>query len=414
MVALAIGTIVGIYACCAEVLAQPGPCDAQWELKETLQLGSVDGGIELNPLSDLDIGPDGRIYAIQSWDHHVSVFLPDGRPTDRLGRVGSGPGEFAAPPRRLGWRGDTLWVSERFATHFFLTDGTPVRQVSFRIPVLDEGSVFAPGTPLTDGTFLPWRSVTERQERFMLARRVPLRRVSASGTFVDTIASIKRHLADHAIRRETDSRGFGMLMAHPLAPLTEESWLPVVADADGSAVVFIGEIQEEDEHPTFNLLRIGIAGDTLLHRPVPYQPLPVTSEERELMRQRFAAGQAGDFTPERLKPPWGRGDAERRRRIARDAITFPARHPPVRRIVAGSDGSIWLQREAWPRSADLWEVYDEAGDLEGSVRIEEARPGEQSSRLYIFQASRSHVWGQIRGELDVPYVYRYEVRRSCG
>ncbi len=115
---------------------------------------------------------------------------------------------------------------------------------------------------------------------------------------------IDRHLADHAIHRETDGRGFGMMAPHPLAPANGESWLPVAAVADGSAVVFVGEV----------------------------------------------------------RPEWGIPDAERRRRIARDAITFPEYHPPVRRILAGRDGSIWLLREAWPRDASFWEVYDEEGN----------------------------------------------------
>ena len=386
----------------------------QWEHEETLRLGSLDGEVTLNPLWALETGPDGRIYMLQSWDHHVSVFLPDGRPVGRIGRAGSGPGEFASPPRRLGWLADTLWVSERFATQFFLLDGTPAREVSFRIPVLAEGSVFAPGTPLADGTFLPWRSVTEREQRFLLAHQAALRRFSIKGEIVDTIALIQRHLAEFAIHRETDSRGFGIMLPHPLTPASGESWLPVVATHNGSSVVFIGDVREDDEDPTFDLLKLGIDGDTLLHRPVPYVPLPVTRDERELIRERFAAGRAGDFTPERLRRPLSDGEAERRRRIARDLITFPKWHPPARTIVAGSDGSIWLRREAWPHPADLWEVYDEEGRLEGTVRIEELRPGAANSRLQVFRVSRSEVWGQTLDELDVPYIHRYRVRRSCG
>lgn len=400
-----VGNTVGV--------AQEPTCDARWDLVETLRLGSVDGDDALNPVRALELGPDDRIYLLQNWDHHVSVFLPDGRPAGRIGRAGSGPGEFASDPRRMGWRADTLWASDRFVTQFFLTDGTPVRQVSFSIPMPAEGSRFAPGTPLADGTFLPYRAVNEQVELFMLARRVPLRRVSASGETVDTVAMIGRHLVDHVIHRETDRRGFGMMVPHPLAPSNEESWLPVVAVADGSAVVFIGEVRLEDQQPTFDLLRIGIAGDTLLHRAVPYIPLPVTSEEREQMRERFAASIAGEFTPEQLRPPWGIRDAERRRRIAREAITFPETHPPVRRILAGRDGSIWLLREAWPRLASLWEVYDEEGNLEGEVRIQTPSTGDADYRPYVFQASRSEVWAQIRGELDVPYIIRYDVRRSC-
>ncbi len=134
-------------------------------------------------------------------------------------------------------------------------------------------------------------------------------------------------------------------------------------DAQWNLEETLREVRAEDEQPTFDLLRIGIAGDTLLHRAVPYVPLPVTSDEREVIREWFAAGRAGDRTPDRLRPPWGIRDAERRRRIAREAITFPETHPPVRRILAGRDGSVWLLREAWPRAASLWEVHDQAGNL---------------------------------------------------
>ncbi len=405
--------IIGTLFLPAAIAGQESACDAPWQLEETLRLGSASGEVTLSPVRALTTGPDGRIHLIQSWDHHVSVFTSDGRPAGRIGRAGSGPGEFGSDPRRMGWRADTLWVSDRFVTQFFLADGTPVRQVSFRVPMPAEGSRFAPGTPLADGTFLPYRTVNEQAARFLLRQRAPLRRLSASGEIVDTIAMVERHLADHAIHRETDSRGFGMMLAHPLAPANGESWLPVVAVADGSAVVFIGEVRPGDEQPTFDLLRIGIGGETLLHRAVPYVPLPVTRDERMLMRERFAAGRAGDFTPERLRPPWGLRDAERRRRIAREAITFPETHPPVRRILAGRDGSIWLLREAWPRPANVWEVYDAEGNREGSVRIGDPSTGDADYRPYVFQASRTELWAQTRSELDVPHVIRYEVRRGC-
>lgn len=405
--------IGGLLFCSAAVAGQESACDMPWDLKETLRLGSASGEVLLNPLWALQTGTDGRIYMLQSSDYHVSVFTSDGRPSGQVGGAGSGPGEFASPPRRMGWRADTLWVSDRFTTHFFLFDGTPVRQVGFKIPMAAEGSRFAPGTPLADGTFLPYRTVSQEAERFLLELRAPLRRLSASGEIVDTLAMIERHLADHAIHRETDSRGFGMMLSHPLAPFSQESMLPVVVVADGSAVVFIGEVRPEDEQPTFDLLMIGIAGDTLLHRAILYVPLPVTRDERMLMRERFAARRAGDFIPERLRPPWRIQDAERRRRIAGEAITFPETHPPVRRILAGRDGSVWLLREAWPRPTNLWEVYDADGNLEGSVQVGEPSTGDTDYRPYFLQASRSEVWAQARGELDVPQVIRYEVLNRC-
>ncbi len=214
--------IGGTLFCSAAVAGQESACDVPWDLKEILRLGSASGEVLLNPLWALETGTDGRIYMLQSSDHHVSVFTSDGRPLGQVGRAGSGPGEFASPPRRMGWRADTLWVSDRFAKHFFLFDGTPVRQVGFKIPMAAEGSRFAPGTPL----------------------------------------------------------------------------------ADGSAVVFIGEVRPEDEQPTFDLFMIGIAGDTLLHRAIPYVPLPVTGDERMLMRERFAARRAGAKSGRRPAANW--------------------------------------------------------------------------------------------------------------
>lgn len=408
--ARAFAAISAIVFLPADAAGQQSVCDAPWQLVETLRLGSLDGEDALSPVRAMNTGPDGRIYLLQNWEYSVSVFQPDGRPAGRIGRAGSGPGEFGSPPQGMGWRADTLWVSDRFTTQFYLADGTPVRQVSFKIPMPAEGSRFAPGTPLADGTFLPYRTVTDQSELFLLARQAPLRRLSASGEIVDTVAIIKRHLADHVIRRERDDRGFGLMKPHPLTPSHEESWLPVVTVTDGSAVVFIGEVRPEDERPTFDLLRIGIAGDTLLRKAVHYVPLPVTREEREMMREWFAAGVAGDRRPERLRPPWGVRDAERRRRIARELISFPETHPPVGRILAGSDGSIWLLRETWPHPTNVWEIYDEQGTLLGGVRMETQPDG---YRPYIFHASRNEVWVQIRGALDVPYIVRYELRRSC-
>ncbi len=142
--ARAAAAIIGTCVLPAATLGQEPACETPWQLEETLRLGSASGEVTLSPVRALTTGPDGRIHLIQSWDHHVSVFTSDGRPEGRIGRAGSGPGEFASDPRRMGWRADTLWVSDRFVTQFFLADGTPVRQVSFRVPMSAEGSRFAP------------------------------------------------------------------------------------------------------------------------------------------------------------------------------------------------------------------------------------------------------------------------------
>ena len=108
---------------------------------------------------------------------------------------------------------------------------------------------------------------------------------------------------------------------------------------------------------------------------------------------------AEDRVPEsrRRIPP---AESDLRRRIGRELITFPEFHPPVRRIVAGGDGSIWLLREAWPSPVDIWEIYGEDGELEGSVRIE--GPSDHESwdpRLRILRANRNEGLRQVTPSL---------------
>ena len=389
-------------------------CETRWILTETLRIGSVDGDVTLSPVGDLAVGPDGRIYLIQAWAHEVSVFQPDGRLGGVIGRAGGGPGEFGAWPTRLGWRGDTLWVSDRFTTHFFSADGRSIRDVSFRTPVPSEGSNLVPGTPLPDGTFLPTRLVNQHSGRFLLADRAPLRRLSAIGEVVDTVITVARPLASFTLVRETDRNGWGVMKSHPIGNWSGESWLPVTATPDGSAIVMIGEVRQDRTNASFDLLKIRFNGDTLLHQSVPYEARPITRREELLMRERFAASVAGAFRPESMSQPMSRQESERRRRIGRELITFPEYHPVVRRIVAGGDGSIWLLREAWPSPEDVWEIYGEHGKLEGLVRIEDPPHHENwNPRLRIFEASRSEVWGMTVGEFDVPYVHRYRVNRNC-
>ncbi|MDE2719179.1 hypothetical protein [Candidatus Palauibacter polyketidifaciens] len=405
--AIAVSVAAGCEAIGAGRVTGQQVCDRPWELEETLRLGSPDGEDALTYVRDLATRPDGSIYLLQSWDP-IRVFRSDGRPAGMIGRQGEGPGEWALPLRHAGWLGDTLWVSHRLGTQFLSADGEEIRRVSFRIRLPAEGSHLSPGRPLPDGTFLPSRSVNEDAGLFLKAGRAALRRVSASGEIVDTLAMVERHLGPYALEHETDRYGWGVMTSHPLGPWSGESWLPVAATPDGAAVVLIGKVREEGEDASFDLLQIRFDGDTLLHRTVPYKLRPITRAEASLQRERMADQLA------RGGSPWDTSNPERKRRIGRELITFPEHYPPVRRIVAGGDGSMWLLREAWPDPADIWEIYGEDGELEGSVRIEgPADHDDWDPRLRILRASRTEVWATTLGEFGVPYVHRYRVDRNC-
>ncbi|MXW09149.1 MAG: hypothetical protein F4X47_11135 [Gammaproteobacteria bacterium] len=133
------------------------------------------------------------------------------------------------------------------------------------------------------------------------------------------------------------------------------------------------------------------------------------------MADGFAAAIVGDHIDPALRPPVSETMRERQRRTVRSAFWVPEHHPPIRQVVAGTDGTIWLLRELREDRVDVWEIYGSDGTLEGTIEIDEGRTSAVPwfPRLGIAIASRDEVWGTTFDELEVPYIHRYRVDRTC-
>lgn len=77
---------------------------------------------------------------------------------------------------------------------------------------------------------------------------------------------------------------------------------------------------------------------------------------------------------------------------------------PVERVVAGMDGSIWLQRGAFLEPEAVWSILDRRGEVVGSVRT--------PAGFKLMRAGREHVWGVRSGEFGEPYVLRLRIVRA--
>lgn len=386
---------------------QPGEeaCGKIWTLAEALRIGSLDGDQALSGVLDLDVGPDGNVYVAQAFTPHVAVFSSGGELLRTIGRSGGGPGEFDGWPARLGWVRDTLWVSDHSTTKLFGADGHEARRVQFSHGMGVEGSRFKPGAPLADGTFLGRRVLTGDIPRFFTADSLSVPQFDADGELVGVIAKIAQPMR---VRLPNDSYAM-----HPLADWRGVSTVPLEVTANGTAVIFVANVRTASP-ATFDLVRLGIDGDTLMVRRIPYDPRPVSSSEEDWLREVFAGWMAGDYL-ERPSAFLSEATLERRRRDASAAIVMPRYHPPVREIV-GEDGTIWVLRELnLPDRVDVWEVYGPDGALDGLVRITAGRSGLAPwlPRLKIFRADREEVWGRTIDELHVPYVRRLSVERGC-
>jgi 6-bladed beta-propeller len=95
----------------AVLLALPAQGPEGWSYVEELRLSGSREEAPLSRVTDLVVGPDGRIYLTQAYQPEVLVLSQNGEPIDRIGREGKGPGEFQAPGM-LGFVGDDLWVQD--------------------------------------------------------------------------------------------------------------------------------------------------------------------------------------------------------------------------------------------------------------------------------------------------------------
>src|SRR5690606_29046364 len=151
----------------------------------------------------------GELYAFETPDYEIRVYAPDGTFLRRLGRPGTGPGEFSGPAR-IGVVGDTVWVIESTPPRItlFRSDGTLLSSERYAhvafpdhsAPLLAEGEIghrvaglAAPDRMRADGRFTS-RIVT----RFPVSTgredpiepgpvRLPRLLFDARGAVVDTI-----------------------------------------------------------------------------------------------------------------------------------------------------------------------------------------------------------------------------------
>ncbi len=369
-------------------------CQTNWRLSETLRIGSIESKILQMGVSNVEIGPNGLIYITEYQTPHVTVLSPDGAPRGRIGRSGQGPGEFEFGTTGIGWARDTLWVSDTRRIHFFGPDGTEVRQLlaGARVPHAEADYQIRYSIPATDGSLIGFDG-----DVYGGIRRGfhPLVRLSMDGEFINEIARVV------VPGRYIESEEIGIFHS-PFESLP----FPVIAP-DGAEVVLVA--QDDPSDPWFDLVRIGVDGDTLLNRRIRTERLPVTRRAAERVMSdylTFRAENRGQFetaTPARVAA------------LIRDLVPVPDYFTPVRRIVGGHDGSIWLLREIGPEGEDRWEVYDPTGELEGVVTIKDGRSATfpREPRLRIVRATRDEVWGATIDELEVPYLHRFSVDRGC-
>ncbi|MDX1395355.1 MAG: hypothetical protein R3195_13285 [Gemmatimonadota bacterium] len=357
---------------------------------ETLRFGSVDDPeTALTSIRALDLGPDGRIYTLHPRENLVRIHGPDGAPLRAFGGEGEGPGEFVSPIA-LDIFGEEVWVWDDRSlrvTRFDL-EGELIGVETHR-PAAFEHVYLRPARPdvvLPDLTFLGSYSINtvrgaeERTEN-------PLLRLGVEGDILDTV--FVRPLEGGYLWLEL-GMGDPTVTSHPYP------WDPIFAVAARRMEVIVAERDVHPDAPEFRVTRLTIEGDTLWSRTYPYDPVPPDMALIETRVEFFATAveRAGWTT---------RRHAEE---VFRGGIRIPEHIPPLTRVIAGHDGSIWLELADNDETANSWLILAEDGEPYGRVVL----PG----RFYIRHATLEGVLGMELDELDVPYVVGYDLTLEAG
>ena len=212
----------------AALLQEMGP----QRLAEELRIGEVDGPGSLTAVTSVAIAPRGNLlFVAQHTEGVIRVFdVTSKRFVKEIGRRGRGPGEFQMITR-LGWRGDTLVVTDMVQQRIVLmsTDGKVLRTltaVSKKHPEIDALVVPAALTP----DELIWAEPRGNPRRTQGRNIVPTVTMTTTGEIVKIVA--KRDNTEYG--KVIDLKKGVFVFTQPFAYRPHREFAP-----DGSSVVTV-------------------------------------------------------------------------------------------------------------------------------------------------------------------------------
>lgn len=369
-----------------------------WQLDPEIRIGAVDDpDYAFGSVRALAPAPDGTILSIHGGEVPLRRWTADGKPAGTLGREGEGPGEFTAPSG-MGFFGDTTWVWDRrnYRVSWFGPDGTLLGTTSPRMEMgggSRSSSPPRPEIPLRGGGFYGRAPAWSQAIAVGDLTSAPHVLMDDAGAILDT-TWVQSYRARDVLALLRD--GGGTFSAQPFGdqPL-------VRVEADHRAL-FVAEqrVPGSGGPAAFTVTRIALEGDTVWHRSFPYEAIPLTDARFDSAVDRQATSLHGFMSQ--------RDDAltlDKVRADLREATYRPDIEPPLRSMVVGRDGSVWLQRARAPEMGVAeWWVLDADGRPEGRVYAPEG--------TRVLAVDRSYVWGVELDELDVSYIVRYRIARS--
>jgi hypothetical protein len=357
--------------------------DGSWSDEEAWQIGdasfrvgAMDGAEEVTfgRISDIAVGPDGRVYVLDFQAKDVRVFDAAGAFLFRFGRPGEGPGEFSWPDGlEFTPEGDVAVRDARlFRITLFSADGDYLRD--FRIQRPYPQSLGGENFWITDdGTLVDRLSLSIAVAS---TDSVALLRYGLNGTLHDTLLVAETRQPLVQVTRN------GMPMAGVPVPFAAR---PIVAVApDGRIARTTGE-----DYRIEILDRSGKV-ERIITRDAPLEP--VTAAERDSLREEMrksARELVDDGTLEEFE--------------------FPAMKPAITHLFADATGRWWVGAQRVPQRfapptphPEFFDVFDPDGRYLGKV----------DTPFRIIEVGEDYIAGVSDDELGVSFATVAPLRKS--
>ncbi len=332
--------------------------------------------------ADLAVDARGRIYVLVNTDQTIRVFASNGTPIRRLGRKGSGPGEFSAASFLFVAR-DSLWVTEVTSSRVtsFPLAGGPGRT-----------SVVRPKTSLS-GTMFALAS-----SGFLATTRDPLRpdwrpmtvHIDGTGKVLNTVLAAEPRIRRlvYNIVQEGVRNGSVFGSVNDLQPLLD---LPIGnIDPNGNGVV--RGVNNATASPSeYSLAAIGIQGDTTWRRAFHYSPIAVTDAHIRDIVEKLAV------------PSISNGiKIAADRKMIHDSLHISKHWPAFTALTIVLDRSIWLKEGGLPSPRQRYWRFSDSGVNSGIL--------EMPSGFRLLRATATQIWGMSRDEDGNVLIERYRVQ----
>lgn len=354
-----------------------------WTLEEEYRVGGMDAPTEaqlgqIAPMG-LDFDAQGNVYAGDTQAQTVRVYSPDGSLLRTIGIPGQGPGEIGPGMTALFVVADQLWVADmgNLRINHYGLDGT-----------------FLEATPLDISQGIPIRWDELAGDRVVVQRRgMDVAGMGAStdgdalvfvGDTPDTLAVLP---AGQSFQMSGGVPQFRFFEAEPV-------W---DAASDGRLMSAMnGDYRIEVRNPEGDVVRVITRA---------FERRPVTENDQRLMTQAIRQLMMDQGAPPQAVE------------VILGQATFAESYPAFAQLLAGPNGSLWIQRIASAQElgesddfdlqnlgSDVWDVFDAEGRYLGIITM--------PPKFTPMRVDGDAFWGVQRDEFDVQSVVRYRLNES--